>query len=188
MIITEQERKDIVALFNAQDAAGKLRSATIEVNGAEVICYETGEIERSHPQTGETIRNFGGYDSGRYLIVSIRGRLVKAHRLIYSAFNGELPQGLQVDHIDGDKSNNCISNLRALTCQENSRASRRKRKGSTSQYRGVSWHKRDKCWRASIMVQGKAVHLGGFKSEMDAARGYDEAVMKFNYPIEALNF
>jgi hypothetical protein len=44
------------------------------------------------------------------------------HRLVYSAFNGPIPEDKVVDHIDGDKFNNKLSNLRLLTPRENSQA------------------------------------------------------------------
>ena len=42
------------------------------------------------------------------------------HRLVYTAFNGPIPEGMQIDHIDGDKTNNNLRNLRAVTPRENS--------------------------------------------------------------------
>ena len=42
------------------------------------------------------------------------------HRLVYTAFNGPIPEGMQIDHIDGDKSNNKLTNLRAVSPKVNS--------------------------------------------------------------------
>lgn len=41
------------------------------------------------------------------------------HRLVYTAFNGPIPEGMQIDHIDGNKENNALSNLRVVTPREN---------------------------------------------------------------------
>ena len=188
MIITEQERKDMVTLFNAQDAAKALKSASIDIGGVSLTCYETGEIEKRHKSTGEIIRTFGTASRDGYLVVRAGTKQPKVHRAIYAAFNGDIEDNMQIDHRDGDKQNNCIENLRELTGQENSRAYRNKKAGSSSKYRGVSWHKRDKRWISQIMVYGKSVTLGYFHSEIDAAKEYDKAAIRFNYPKEALNF
>lgn len=45
---------------------------------------------------------------------------VKVHRLVYMTFVGEIPEGMQIDHIDGDKSNNNLDNLRCVSPKENS--------------------------------------------------------------------
>lgn len=45
---------------------------------------------------------------------------VKVHRLVYMTFVGEIPEGMQIDHIDGDASNNNLDNLRCVSPKENS--------------------------------------------------------------------
>ena len=57
-----------------------------------------------------------------YRVISIDGDVVYVHRLVAEAFLGRFP-GMQVDHIDGDKNNNAVSNLRWVTAQENVRHS-----------------------------------------------------------------
>ena len=47
-------------------------------------------------------------------------RSIKVHRLVYMTFIGDIPQGYQIDHIDGDASNNNLENLRCVTPKENS--------------------------------------------------------------------
>jgi hypothetical protein len=51
MIMTKEELADIVAIFNAEDMARGIRKETIEINGATVICWETGLIERTSAVT-----------------------------------------------------------------------------------------------------------------------------------------
>ena len=184
MTITEQERKDMVAIFNAQDAAAKLRSADVTIQGVKVTCYETGEIERTHQQSGKLLRGFGGSNGDGYLQISVMKKSTLSHRLVYAAFNGEIPKGMHIDHIDGDKQNNALENLRILNCQDNNRAHRDKKRNASSKYRGVYWHSRDKRWRATI----GSSYIGSFDSEAEAARAYDAAARKLNYLPEALNF
>lgn len=44
----------------------------------------------------------------------------RLHRLVWETFNGEIPEGMQIDHIDGNPENNCLDNLRCVTAKENS--------------------------------------------------------------------
>jgi len=83
-----------------------------------------------------------------------------------------------VDHINGDKLNNCKYNLQKITQQENV-IKQKKRKDNTSGYRGVSWNKASGKWKAYIQVDGKQKHLGYFKELEDAVRAYKEAELKY---------
>lgn len=53
-----------------------------------------------------------------YLNVNINGKLKRRHRFVYECWRGIIPDGLQIDHVDGDKANNKLDNLQALTPQE----------------------------------------------------------------------
>ncbi len=95
---------------------------------------------------------------------------------------GKLINKLEVDHIDRDKLNNVISNLRMVTKQENQRNKIKYGKSSSSKYIGVSWHKRDNRWRAMIKHNWINKYLGSFVDEEVAAHAYDEALRKL--PID----
>lgn len=86
-----------------------------------------------------------------------------------------MPGVKQIDHIDGDGLNNQRSNIRPATKSQN--AANRKNLSTTasSRFRGVSWFKPTKRWRACIKVNQKYISLGYFLSEEDAARAYDDA-------------
>ena len=109
------------------------------------------------------------------------GKIVSMHREIMHN-----PAGLFVDHKDRNGLNNTKQNLRLATCGQNN-CNRRKKEGS-SKYRGVSYCKKNRKWRASITFNGKDIWLGQFDTEEDAARAYDEAAKIYHGEFAALNF
>jgi hypothetical protein len=72
-----------------------------------------------------------------------------------------------VDHIDNDRTNNNINNLRWVSNQENS-MNRSMKSNNTSGYKGVCFHKNTNKWQARIMINGKQKHLGRFTNKEDA--------------------
>jgi|694.fasta_scaffold00162_76 hypothetical protein len=91
----------------------------------------------------------------------------KIHRLIAISFINNPKNNPQVNHIDGNKLNNKISNLEWVNNRENS-CHRVKNSNCTSKYIGVSYFKRDNKWRSSIQFNGKSVRFGMFKTEEEA--------------------
>jgi hypothetical protein len=92
-----------------------------------------------------------------------------------------------VDHANGNSLDNRRSNLRAATQGENT-GNKRKRLSASSQYKGVSWHKRTGRWRATIGAAGQRRHLGAFVSEIDAACAYDVAAREAYGEFACVNF
>ena len=87
------------------------------------------------------------------------------HRLILNP-----PNGMEVDHINGNGLDNRRENLRTVTKREN--ACNRTHITKGSKFVGVTWRKKERKWRADIRFQGKKRHLGLFKNEIDAATAY----------------
>jgi predicted nucleic acid-binding Zn ribbon protein len=98
--------------------------------------------------------------------------------------------GRVVDHWDHDGLNNRRSNLRVCKQVQNT-ANRRKsdyRGGNaTSRFKGVSWDKRIRRWRAGIKIEGQTHYLGSHRSEEDAARAYDAAALRHYGEFAKLN-
>ncbi len=106
------------------------------------------------------------------------GAVVFHHTVVWAYHKGFWPKS--IDHIDGNKTNNSIENLREADALENSR-NRKKPVNNTSGYVGVSWHKADKKWRASIRDRYKTISLGSFEKIEDAAEARKIAEMEFGY-------
>jgi len=118
------------------------------------------------PLTGEFTRLLGkraGHPVGSkiragYTHIFLTGQTYKAHRLAWLYVYGMWPNG-QIDHINHNRSDNRIANLRDVTCSVNHQNRNRHTK-SKSGVLGVTWHARDRRWQAHIEVNGKAKHLG----------------------------
>jgi len=100
-------------------------------------------------------------------------KTAKIHRLVAQAFLPNYTEDLQVDHINGARDCNILENLRMATNAEN-KSNMKKIKGTSSQFKGVIWHKRNKKWCSAIKRNGKVSHIGSFSSEEEAARAYDK--------------
>lgn len=96
-----------------------------------------------------------------YLSLSVLGKEVLYHRMVYLWHTGDLPEYL--DHIDRDKSNPSIENLRECTSAENSRNCRRYDKAS-----GVYLHRASGLWHACIMLERKKYSIGYFQCRDEA--------------------
>ena len=105
-------------------------------------------------------KNFDGY----IMIGFLKNRLY-AHRMIFLMHHGYLPE--TVDHIDCNKENNKIENLRAATLAQNN-LNMPLNKRNTSGVKGVSWNKQNKNWRVTVKVNNKSTYFGSFKNIEDA--------------------
>lgn len=112
----------------------------------------------------------GAKDKSGYVIIGIKGRLYKAHRLAWLHFYGEWPS-FHLDHINGITSDNRIFNLRQCDDFENMQNQGMSTKNKSG-YMGVSFDKERCKWQASISVRGKSIGLGRFDCPEDAHRAY----------------
>lgn len=115
----------------------------------------------SHPNKQSMIdKPAGSIHKTGYWHITWRGKVYKAHRLIFMLHHDYFPK--EVDHINGDRADNRLENLRAATRSEN-QCNRNALSSNTSGYPGVSWHKKSKAWCVRVMKNGKTVVQQYFK-------------------------
>lgn len=107
-----------------------------------------------------------GYPLARLCVNGTQKR-IKIHRLVAEHFISKIPNGLVVNHIDGNRKNNDVSNLEIVSQLDNIRHGRTGKK-SSSKYVGVYFDKQTKSYRSQITHKRKVYNLGRFKSELDA--------------------
>ena len=176
----------------------------LEKNGRTLRVYEDGRIYkeaftvvysngRSQNYKGSFIKQRVG--SRGYYQFNLRNKpykkLYRVHRIVAEAFLNDFSKSLEVDHIDGNKLNNNVNNLRMLTKAENARAFRKKAKNCASQYLGVCFDKRPKVknkkWYSRIELKGKSYSLGYFLTEEEAALAYNKKAKELGFAPERLN-
>ena len=112
----------------------------------------------------------------------IKARLV--HWLVMEAFVGPR-NGMFIDHIDGNGSNNKLSNLRYCTHRQNLTFSNVKfKKLKSSKYPGVSYNKNSNGknkWRAIIQHNKKKISIGTFATEIEAANAYKQKLKEIEH-------
>ena len=117
--------------------------------------------------------------SNKYIRVFIYGKLYQAHRLAWYMYYGKEPK-YGIDHIDGNKHNNAISNLRDVPQSSNAKNSSLS-KASSSGFTGVTFMKKSKKWRSRIMVDGSDIHLGFYDDKQKAVSARARANKKYGF-------
>jgi hypothetical protein len=136
----------------------------------EVLSYspETGlftwEVNKSRSAKIGTVA--GTKDTRGYIRIRVDGVDYRAHILAWFAHYNLRPGG-EIDHINRDKTDNRISNLRVVNRRENI-LNRGMQKNNTSGHTGVYWRKESKKWTTSYTVSKKQIHIGYFVNVEEA--------------------
>jgi hypothetical protein len=117
-------------------------------------------------------------DSLGYYRGPIFGKYFRAHRVAWAIETGDWPP--QIDHINGDRSDNRFVNLRASDYAQNSK-NKGLNRNNTSGVLGVYWSNKDKRWVAQIMADGKCTVLGRFFTLEEAASARAAANVKYGF-------
>ena len=118
-------------------------------------------------------------DANGYKRGAIGGVQLLAHRVCWAIHHGEWPNQ-EIDHINGCKSDNSISNLRDVSRSENGKNLPR-RHDNISGRTGVSFIKTEGLWVAQIVVSGKLIKIGRFPSFERAAKARDDAEINYGF-------
>ena len=114
-----------------------------------------------------------------YLQAGIDGKNYQLHRIVWLAYYGRWPID-QIDHINGIRDDNRISNFREVDDSEN-RKNQRISKANTSGSIGVGWHSQRNKWRAYIKLNGKNEHFGLFEFKKSAIAARKLAEQKYGF-------
>lgn len=109
----------------------------------------------------------GGFHPSGYIHIRVYAKTYMAHRLAWLYVYGVFPE-FHTDHINGDKSDNRISNLRSVTCKENA-INRSMKIDNKSGLIGVSFRNDIKKWRVKITINGFDKTIGSFGCLLEAA-------------------
>lgn len=158
-----------------------MNDAFTRAKGPDLTAARLRELLEYNPETGIFTRRSqrGRYKAGAptgclspigYLQIRVDQKLYYAHRLAWLYAHGLWPVDL-IDHINGDKINNCLSNLREATPQQNNRNTG-KRSHNTSGFKGVYWDKERQKWGAAATVNGRFRSLGRYSTREEAYAAY----------------
>lgn len=137
------------------------------------VYTEEGRLLRNGKEAGTVVKG--------YRIVCVNSIRYPVHRLIWLYTYGYFPSG-DIDHIDHNKLNNRIGNLREVTKLGNMK-SKRLYKKNTSGTHSVSWNSSNNNWRARIGVNGKQVEVGSFPTKDEAIKARKSAELEHGFHI-----
>lgn len=142
-------------------------------NPADFVGVEGVRIGNRIGRECFTRRNSGGYLCG-----DLFGKPWPAHRVAWATWFGFWP--CLIDHINGNRMDNRLANLRAASSIESNR-NRSRFSNNSSGMTGVHWHNRDCRWYAVISDQGRQKHLGYFATREEAILAREAAGRSLGY-------
>jgi hypothetical protein len=143
----------------------------------------TGDLywrERPKQSRANITRPINGMDRRGYPKAKVNGRCITVHRIVWCMVHGDWPEG-EIDHINGNRADNRIENLRLVTRRQNA-LNIGLNAQNTSGYKGVHWcpSPKGRHWRAMIRSGGKRHHLGHFATAEEAYAAYCDAAKRLH--------
>tara|TARA_E500000318_G_C3530232_1_gene200160 strand:+ start:173 stop:694 length:522 start_codon:yes stop_codon:yes gene_type:complete len=151
----------------------------------ELFDYRNGELywKEKRSTSIDLSKPAGNIDKFGYRTIKIEGQTYKAHRLVWKYHCGKDPKEF-IDHIDGNRSNNNMENLREATTQQNG-YNRGPSKNNKLGIKGVCKYKNK--YIAEIVINGKRKYLGFFDTIEEARLAREESEIKFFKEFSVLN-
>ena len=115
--------------------------------------------------------SFSGRPNNNYRVINVDKKTYRAHNLVWFYFHGVFPTNV-IDHINGNRLDNRIENLRDVTRQQNSWNLQKARRNNKSGYLGVDWKPERSKWRAQIRIDGNKKLIGYFTTAEEASAAY----------------
>lgn len=120
--------------------------------------YRDGALYWAKPRKGAKVGTEAGAVSHYgYRIIGYNGKSLRRARIVWEMHNGPIPSGYEVDHINGDRLDDRIENLRLATSSQNT-WNQRLRTDNTSGFKGIRWEESRGRWRVYCAVNGKRVN------------------------------
>jgi len=144
-------------------------------------CPESGNFyaKTSIPKHYKAGAKVGHINSGGYVMLSVDGKTIRAHRAAWFMYYGEVPSG-QIDHINGNRTDNRIKNLRVVTNSENQKNKRvmSNNKGGTQ---GVYWDENRGKYQVHLRIDGVKKSLGRYSDWHEAVYAHWYAKVESGY-------
>lgn len=146
----------------------------------DLVMYdpETGLFHRRTASRKGPVGSVVGGNTKGYTMLWVDGVKYRAHRVAWFLFHGDAPLQM-IDHINGDKSDNRIANLRLATTAQN-QFNKTKAKNNTSGFKGVGYHKCTGMWQAQIKAGKSYAYLGLFPTPQEAHEAYCKAATELH--------
>jgi hypothetical protein len=138
-----------------------------------LLRYEGGNLFWRERGNGKFDKQFANKEAGckkrpdGYSVIAYGKSHLMIHRAVWTMFNRQLAKGEDIDHINGDRGDNRIENLRICSRAENLRNSQR-RKDNSSGFKNVNWNAATESWRVKFFIDGKTKCFGLYK-DLDEA-------------------
>ncbi|HEN3329032.1 TPA: HNH endonuclease [Yersinia enterocolitica] len=140
-----------------------------------------GKLRWKIPKGNVLLGEEAGSPNGEgYLRVGLNCKTYAVHRIAWEIYMGPIPAGMQIDHIDHNRINNKIENLRVVTNEDNCK-NRSLQRDNSSGVCGVTWDKSKKKWYSQIMVNNKQINLGRFHDINEAISARKDAEISFGF-------
>lgn len=127
----------------------------------DAFLYKDGELfnKTNRSRKAKKGERSGFIDTNGYTYIGFRGTMIKAHRIIWEMHYGGIPKGCEIDHINGDRNDNRLENLRMVTRSENAK-NKALNKNNKSGVSGVFFSKKLSSW----VVKCSGEYIGCYKS------------------------